>query len=422
LASLEQLAIDDDRAQRLLAVAHAQGLVWRASCGRLVAACGELRCFELAPGSAPQTLSSVAQNLLLDLPDLGDGERPTLFFSLGFDQRSRLSTPQRSSRPIWPALRVWVPRLVLSQEGPGADFFIRQYGPDEPGELSAAEPPEAPFESSLFWEEAEDERSWNLRVRALINEIDGGGLEKVVLARSVRASAPEKARFSSPATFDALAKRHPQADVFSVNHQGEVFLGATPERLVKLEAGRLSTHALAGTFSAAENPLEPSEKLHREHACVIDAITENLRPFIASDLRIAEQPSRRNAGLLVHLETAISGHLKPEFNLLDLVEALHPTPALAGAPRQASLNYLQRTEPLNRGMYGGVLGWMSSRGDGEAVVAIRSGHIESGGGAAHAYAGAGVVSGSDPHEEWLETQAKLQAFTSCLRLSDEASL
>ncbi|MDE0882766.1 MAG: isochorismate synthase [Myxococcota bacterium] len=422
MAPLEQLEIDGDRAQRLLALAHAKGLVWRSPNGRLLAACGQFRCLELAPGLAPRRLKSLAQELLLEMPDAGASEHPMLFFALGFDPRTQPSPQPGGKRPTWPALKVWVPTLVLSQELPGADFSVYQYGADESEEISSEELSKAPFETSLYWEEDEDEASWGLRVRTLIDEIDGGALEKVVLARSVRASAPPQARFSSRATFDALAKTHPDASVFSLNHQGEAFLGATPERLVKLEAGRLSTHALAGTFSSADENSEPSEKLRHEHACVISAIAEDLHPFLADALSIPERPSRRKAGSVVHLETAISGDLKPGVDLLDLVDALHPTPALAGAPRQASLDYLQRSEAFDRGMYGGVIGWMSARGEGEALVAIRSGHIERRGGAAHAYAGAGVVSGSNPHEEWLETQAKLQAFTSCLRLSSEPSL
>lgn len=180
------------------------------------------------------------------------------------------------------------------------------------------------------------------------------------------------------------------------------FVGATPETLARVCGDRLETHALAGTIPA-EAPLPPDDKLDREHEAVVTAIRAALMP-LCEVVAGEPTPHRRRVGNLDHLETAIVGRLSAGRSLLDVVDVLHPTPAVGGVPRRAALDWLRAYEGLARGWYAGPLGWLRHDG-GEVVVGLRSLLVRQG--AAWAYAGAGIVAGSDATAEVGEIAAKL---------------
>jgi isochorismate synthase EntC len=113
-----------------------------------------------------------------------------------------------------------------------------------------------------------------------------------------------------------------------------------------------------------------------------------------------------------HLVTLVRGRLREQAGILDLVERLHPTPAVGGAPRELALALLEEEERFDRGWYAGPVGWLDRRGDGEFVVAIRSGVVN--GASASLFTGCGIVADSEPGREWDESEVKLRALASAL--------
>ncbi len=258
----------------------------------------------------------------------------------------------------------------------------------------------------------ESRDSWSGRVRAAANACERGALEKVVLARGVRVDA--SAPFDPWATFAALCATQPESWVYAVGVGDAVLVGASPERLAEVRGRRLSTHALAGTAPiAGAGDLGHSRKDHDEHGAVVAGLREDLAPLCEG---LAAGPARvRTVRQLAHLETPISATLRPGVGLGDVVAALHPTAALGGRPRGAARAWLRASEPLDRGWFGAPVGYETPEG-GVAVVAIRCALLR--GCTAHAFAGAGIVAGSDPDAEWAETELKLRTVLGGLRTAE----
>ena len=273
-----------------------------------------------------------------------------------------------------------------------------------------------------------DDRDLGRRVAHALSSIAAGHLQKVVLARSLQIVL--EAPVDPYAVHCRLAGVEPTAMQFAFVSGKSSFLGASPELLVRLERGAVTSEPLAGTVrlsgdragdAAALEALQRSAKEAHEHRLVVDAVAGALREHCSSVL----VPSRaRTVRLrdLAHLATRIEGTLRADAGtgVLSLAAALHPTPAVAGSPRQAALALIEAIEPDGRGLYAGPVGWMDSRGDGEMAVAIRSLSISSN--RVRALAGAGVVAGSDPTSEARETAVKLATALAGLGLSSSFAL
>ncbi|CAM3040962.1 isochorismate synthase MenF [Skermania piniformis] len=252
------------------------------------------------------------------------------------------------------------------------------------------------------------------RVTKLIELIQRGDLAKVVAARSVELAADEPI---DPQVLAAhLVVRYPAANVFVAPvAAGAVLVGATPELLVARQGNRVSLRPLAGTLPATADPAEllDSTKNQGEHAHVIEWIRDRLTP-LCRELRIPDRPELTRAGQVWHLCTPIDGLLaEPAVTALDLVRALHPTPAVCGSPTDRALATITELEEP-RGFYGGAVGWCDADGDGEWVVAIRCAELASGGRVLRAYAGGGIVADSDPQAELDETTVKLRTLIDAL--------
>jgi isochorismate synthase len=233
--------------------------------------------------------------------------------------------------------------------------------------------------------------------------------DKVVLARAVDVPLDpfDNATVCEAMLLERLSQANPEATLFATGVADTLFLGATPERLVLLHGRRLKTEALAGTRSVGEaarrtgrrNP----EKDSREHELVVRDLKQRLRPWCS----ILEEGSRRErrAGLALHLHTPLHGLLLRQRHVLEVVQELHPTPAVAGMPRSAAMSWIRDHEELDRGWYAAPFGWFDAAGNGEFVVALRSARVQRG--RATLYAGAGIVEGSSPRAELLETDLKL---------------
>ncbi len=258
----------------------------------------------------------------------------------------------------------------------------------------------------------------------------GPGLSKVVLAHAVEV---RRARPFDPATLVArLAAAHPSCFLFSVRPApgAPVFLGASPERLARVETRqalrrRVFSGALAGSSARGATPEEDrrlgrrlleSAKDREEHAIVGDMIASALAP-LCTELERGGEPVLAKLANVQHLYTPVSGWLRPGVTLFDTVGALHPTPAVGGMPRADALAAIRRLEVRLRGLYAGVVGWADLDGDGDAAVAIRSALVD--GARARVFAGGGIVPTSDPDVEVEETRLKLAAVLGAMKAAGD---
>jgi menaquinone-specific isochorismate synthase len=256
-------------------------------------------------------------------------------------------------------------------------------------------------------------------VRRALERISRGEIEKVVIARAkdVRAPAP----LHPLRMLNGLRQRFPDCSAFSVaNGRGQSFIGASPERLLRVEDGVALTEALAGSAgrgaSASEDAalgasLLASEKDLREQRIVLDSIVASLAP-LGLDLRYGGGPVLRRLSNVQHLHTAVEAELPEGVTLLDMLGRLHPTPAVGGAPGEAATPLIAGLEGFSRGLYGGALGWIDAKGAGEFIVGLRSALVD--GACARMYAGAGIVAGSSPEGEFEETELKFRAMQDAL--------
>ena len=255
---------------------------------------------------------------------------------------------------------------------------------------------------------------YRAQVEAALSEIAEGRFEKVVLARSI--SVREEGDYDPCALLDTLRRAHPTCAIFAVARPGVVFLGATPECLVRLVDGRVETASVAGSAPRGRSPeedlelgrqLRESKKEQAEHAFVVRALCDALAPH-CDGLEVRESPRLMRLQDIQHLETPIKGRLCAPRSILELVGSVHPTPAIAGAPREEALEWLNANENLDRGWYSAPIGFADSEGGGEFYAALRSAVLR--GSEARLFAGAGVVDGSDPEAELRETRLKLRAM------------
>lgn len=256
-------------------------------------------------------------------------------------------------------------------------------------------------------------------VARALAEIGRGDYEKIVLARAQRLTTAEE--FHPLGVLNHLRQHYPACYAFSVaNGAGQSFIGASPERLIRVAGGRMHTEALAGSAprgaSASEDAafaraLQQSDKDLREHRLVLGSITRRLAD-LGIRLEHADQPRVLGLANVQHLHTPISATLPDGVHILDLVERLHPTPAVGGTPRTPAVAAIARLEGFERGLYAGPIGWVDHRGGGEFFVGLRSALID--GHTALAYAGAGIVAGSEPEKEFAETELKFKALIEAL--------
>ncbi|HRJ46763.1 MAG TPA: chorismate-binding protein, partial [Opitutaceae bacterium] len=154
-----------------------------------------------------------------------------------------------------------------------------------------------------------------------------------------------------------------------------------------------------------------SDKDRREHALVVEAVVGRLRR-LGLDPGHTPAPGLRRLANLQHLHTPVRATLPPTVRLLEVLAALHPTPAVGGTPQEAAMARIRELEGFPRGLYAGTLGWMNARGGGEFFVGLRSALVE--GNRARVYAGAGIVAGSTPEKEFAETELKFKAMLDAL--------
>ncbi len=252
------------------------------------------------------------------------------------------------------------------------------------------------------------------RAVATMEEPDAA-LRKVVLSR------PLDLRLDAPLSLAAVLRRlraaEPTCTVFCMPLSDGSFFGASPELLVACHGSTVSCLPLAGTVARgdtartdadAQGRLVGSAKDRAEHRYVVDAIADALRPM-CTELTVPLQPSLVAFRSVAHLGTRLSGRLRAPVPVLELVDRLHPTPAVGGTPRADALKAIGDAEPDDRGYWAGPVGWVDAAGDGEWMIGIRSARLRADGTVLALRAGSGIVAGSDPDAETAETNVKLAA-------------
>jgi isochorismate synthase len=323
-----------------------------------------------------------------------------------------------SARDAWwesfPAARAFVPRLLLARGPTGATLTAYEaVGAD--GEAAARARAEESLQ--LFLSKArpsasasdvprtaslrEDGVAWQVLVERALAALRSGMLRKVVLARSLDVTA------DGPLDV-GLALRRAEAQaaravVFAVRAEdGTTFLGASPERLVRVEGRRFFTQALAGSAPPGEaERLAQTPKERREHGAVVEDVRSAL-DAVAEQLTVGEVTSV-SLGYVTHLDAHIEGTLRAGVTPVEAALALHPTAAVSGAPRDRARAFLRSHERLARGWYAGAVGWVGAEAA-DLRVALRCALVR--GPAARIFIGAGVVEGSTPEGEWAETRRK----------------
>ena len=256
---------------------------------------------------------------------------------------------------------------------------------------------------------AGERERWNALVARALAAIRSGALDKVVLARTIDVEAD--APLDPGVLLLALQSRYPTCRAFLLRGAGGAFLGATPEILCRVEGNQVQADALAGSAPPDQaDALPRSGKDLREHRWVVDHIVGAL-DGIASDIRWPDQPRVRALANVAHLHTPVVAKLSPGCGVAEVAAALHPTPAVGGVPKAAALRFLAEHEGLDRGLYGGLVGWVGE-GGAELAVALRSALVR--GRRARLFVGSGIVQGSSPDAEWEETELKARALLDAL--------
>ncbi|PPF81171.1 isochorismate synthase [Subtercola sp. Z020] len=274
--------------------------------------------------------------------------------------------------------------------------------------VPAATPFGAEYRISLLPGAAKPD-TYRAAVEEAVSRIHHGDLEKVVLARDLVGHLPDDSDLRR-VIFD-LALGYPDCWTFAVDG----LIGSSPETLVRVDHGTVSARVLAGTISRGRDAeadhdqavaLATSAKDLDEHrfavASVMTALAPHSKTVIASEI-----PFTLKLPNLWHLASDVEGALSDGSTSLDLIASLHPTAAVAGTPTLDALNLIERLEPFDRGRYAGPVGWVGADGDGEWAVALRCAQVSEDGDIT-AYAGAGIVSESEPEHEFLETKMKFR--------------
>jgi len=373
--------------------------------------------------SADDLASSLLADAIIDDPSEGAvGAGPMVVGGFAFEDEGPRSGHWRG----FPAALLFVPRMQVATTPDDCWLTVNMLV--SPGDVPEAEPtaldlgPEPPITvrdsdgsprssaGRLGYTQPLSPDDWRTLVGNAVATIRDGLLEKVVIAREVHARAARD--IDVVVTLRHLRASHPDCYVFGIWRGDAAFVGATPERLVRVDGSQVRASTLAGSIGRGATEKEDqalaaellaSEKDRAEHEVVRRTMLEALEES-CDDVTSEEAPSILTLPQVHHLHTAVRARLRPGYTVLELVGRLHPTPAVGGSPREAALRFLREHERLDRGWYAAPIGWVQ-RDAAEFAVALRSALIR--GPHASLYAGCGIVADSDPDHEFAESELKL---------------
>jgi menaquinone-specific isochorismate synthase len=262
-----------------------------------------------------------------------------------------------------------------------------------------------------------DPEAWGRAVHAAVRRIAAGEVEKVVIARAIAATTDDPIDVRS--ILAPLARDYPTCWTFHIDG----LVGATPELLVRVDRGLVTSRVLAGTIRptgdetadlAHAAALARSSKDREEHEYAVDSVTRVLARHCRS-INVPEAPSVIHLPNVMHLSTDVTGVLSDRTTSLDLVATLHPSAAVCGTPTDSAAALITELEGFDRGRYAGPVGWIDAEGDGEWCIALRAAEIDRADPRRlRLFAGCGIVAASDPDDEWAESEAKLEPLRTAL--------
>jgi len=268
-------------------------------------------------------------------------------------------------------------------------------------------------------EDASEKNEWVEKVERTLEEIRKGIFTKIVLSRSISLKFDGSPNLSP--LLAELSEKYPRCFIFAFHKNDSTFFGASPERLAKLHNGIIEADALAGSLPRGKTPEEDkrleeellnSKKNLAEQNVVVEFIAESFSDF-TSDIEYSKEPIVRKLPNIQHLWTPIKAKLTEGQNVFSILKTIHPTPAICGSPWTVALDSIIKTENYDRGLFAGIVGWFNFNNEGEFAVSIRSAIVK--GEELHAFAGCGIVEGSDPILEYEETKLKLKPILSLFK-------
>jgi len=332
----------------------------------------------------------------------GIGTGPILFTSFAFD-------PKDTSELI-------IPKIIIGQRN--GKSWITWIGDQKQPDIRKIEISSQSGE--ITWANGTvEEEKWRNQVSKAIDAIKSGRLEKVVLARDLKANSTTKIDLNN--LLQKLEIEYPSTWVFLVDG----LVGATPELLVRLNKSLITSRVLAGTIQKTGNEdrdlalaasLAKSSKDLEEHEYAVKSVADSLAPFCSST-NVPESPFVLHLSNVMHLATDVTGVLNDsakQADIFTLIENLHPTAAVCGTPTNVAKKLISEFETMNRSRYAGPVGWIDAQGDGEIAIALRCGELSDGNKSIRIFAGCGIVAGSDPITEYAESQAKLMPMRTAL--------
>jgi menaquinone-specific isochorismate synthase len=263
------------------------------------------------------------------------------------------------------------------------------------------------------------EQMWREQVGLAITAIKSGQIEKIVLARDI--TAVSDVEINPRNLLQRLEIDYPSTWLFLIDG----LIGATPELLIRLSKSLVTSRVLAGTIRKTGNEdrdlalaasLAKSSKDLEEHEHAVKSIADVLATFCSST-NIPESPFVLHLANVMHLATDVTGVLNDsakQADIFTLIAQLHPSAAVCGTPTNVSKKLITELEQMNRGRYAGPVGWIDAHGDGEIAIALRCGQLAGDNKSIRIFAGCGIVAGSDPDNEFAESQAKLMPMRTAL--------
>jgi menaquinone-specific isochorismate synthase len=330
----------------------------------------------------------------------GSGTGPVLFTSFSFD---------RNQESV-----LVIPKIIVGQRG--SNSWITWIGSESQPQLAETVPALAPS-TFTFSDGTLSSDEWKKRVTEVINRVNSNGVHKVVLARDIVANSDSE--IDARPILKNLSSEYPSTWVFSVDG----LVGATPELLLRLSRGMVTSRVLAGTIPktgddekdlALAASLARSSKDLEEHEYAVRSVADALDPFCSST-NVPESPFVLHLANVMHLATDVTGALiesKQHIDAFSLLRNLHPSAAVCGTPRNLAFDVIDEIEGMDRGRYAGPVGWIDASGDGELGIALRCGQITNQ--KIRIFAGCGIVAASIPEKEVEESNAKMIPMRSAL--------
>ena len=347
-------------------------------------------------------------------------QQPPVFFSFNrFDSTN--PAPADELMASFPRLRFMLPEIVLIENARGRFLQVNSLGPVYPGRVARFERlcAQAPAREAVaipFTLEPDSRAQWDAQMVAALGAIAAGRVSKVVLSRRKRLTAAHP--FSSKDLLVNLIDGDGRGTVLLYRYADVFFCGCTPELLVRKQGDRVESMCLAGTCPVGATPeasdalaaaLMADGKNRAEHDYVVQLI-RGVLDRVCYDVAVPAAPEIIRLAHVQHLFTPARARVLAGITLADLMEDLHPTPAVAGTPVGEARMLLRAIEPYSRGFYAGACGFVDAAGDGEFSVALRTGVFDGEGG--WVYGGCGIVAESDPDAEYEEIDLKLKTILS----------